>query len=109
MQSYRLLSVNVSNQKSLDDFLDKQSIKYPFNYEYSANDALKLDNHSYDDIVAILFLSGYAIITIYGEDIHCHAGTYIEIMPGITHNLDIKSYIKTVKFFRKNSSRVAKY
>ena len=101
MNAYKLLSINVSDQQSLDDFLDKQSKKYPFNYEYSANDAFTLDNHSYDNIVVILFLSGHAIITIYGEDIHCHAGTYIEIMPGITHSIDVKSYINTIKFFRK--------
>ena len=101
MNAYKLLSVNVSNQKSLDLFLDKQYLKYPFNYEYATNDAFILDNHSHEAIEAILFLSGYAIINIYGEDIHCHAGTYIEIMPGITHSIDVKSYINTIKFFRK--------
>ena len=98
MNAYQLSTVDVSNQKLLDLFLSNQSVKYPFNYEYEANDALKLDNHSHEYIEAILFLSGHAIINIYGEDVYCTPGTYIEIMPGITHSFDVKSYINAIKF-----------
>jgi hypothetical protein len=104
MNAYKLLNVDVSNQNSLDWFLWEQSLKYSSCYEYSANDAFKLDNYDRDDVESMLFLSGYAVITIYGEEIHCSAGTYIEIEPGITHSFDVKSYVTLIKFFSKKST-----
>ena len=106
MQAYKLSFVDINDKQELEKFIKSISKKFESNDTFTASEEFSIDSHYHKGFESRLFLSGHAIFTIYGEDIYCGPGTYIELKPEIVHSFKYSggSPLSALRFFNKTDS-----
>jgi cupin superfamily acireductone dioxygenase involved in methionine salvage len=101
MKAYTLLQIEPEN---IEDFILEVFQSYDNHDIFEATKPFNLKSHYHSGIESRLFLEGEAVFTIYGEDVVCKKGTYIEIESNVIHSFsyDSDKPLKVMRFFSDN-------
>lgn len=106
MQAYKLSFINIEDKRELEMFVKNISNKFKSNDTFATSAEFGIASHYHKGFESRLFLSGHAIFTIYGEDIYCGPGTYIELKPEIVHSFKYSGGdpLSALRFFNETDS-----
>ena len=98
MKHFKIQTIDLTN---VDSFIEELGEKFSNHDCFQTSQSFDLKPHYHSDFESRLFLEGEATFTVYGEEIHCTPGTYIEIYPDVVHSFEYVSPtpLKVLRFF----------
>mgnify|MGYP003334271839 CR=1 FL=1 len=100
MQAYKVSTIDFMDMDKLNDFLEEQSIKFPYSDIFEHNEPFELKEHFHTDYESRFIITGNPTFTINGEEIQLTKGMYIELKPNILHSFKSNGPVKALRFFK---------